>query len=223
MLTPLAFALGAGSTETVYSTKTGIHIGGKTTDRIGDHGVTAVAQRAGAAQDALVDTALAATAASTFSANTATKTLAIPIQLSSMTSSAADLITNYTPGYAFKILSVSFATTTIGTGIGASQTLNLEIGTTNLTGGVLTVGLTETNTLGKLTAATAVTAANVGTATDTLSLEVAAGGTSFTAGTGVLFVTIQNMDEANTLAGISRLLNELRAALVARGTIKGGS
>lgn len=139
----------------------------------------------------------------TLAAGAGVTTLSIPIQLAAMTTAAADLITNYTPGYAFKVLSVSFVTTTLGTGAAASQTLNLEIGTTNLTGGVVNVTLASTDTLGEITAGTAVTAANVGTAADTISLEVAAGGTVFTAGAGVLLVKIQNMDTANAIASLA--------------------
>lgn len=118
----------------------------------------------------------------------------IPIQLAAMTTAAADLITNYIPGFRGKVVSMKFITTTLGTGTAASQVLNLEIGTTNLTGGVLTLLLADTDTLGKQTAATAITALNEFAATDSISLEVAASGTVFTAGAGVLEVVLQNYD-----------------------------
>jgi hypothetical protein len=82
--------------------------------------------------------------------------------------------------------------------------------------------LTATNTLGKLTAGTAVTAANTGTATDTLSIKVAASGTVFTAGRGVLLVKLANMDEADAHASELRMLNEIRATLINRLGWKGG-
>lgn len=152
------------------------------------------------------------TVSNTLAVGAGTETLMFPIQLAAMTAAAADLLTNYVVGYAFKILSVSFATTTIGAGAAATMTLNLEINATNLTGGVVTITLAGTDTLGELTAGSAVTAANVGTATDTLSIEVAAGGTIFTAGAGVLLVKVQNMDSANALASIAAKVNEIRAA-----------
>lgn len=153
------------------------------------------------------------TASDTLAAGVGRTTLAFPIQLAAMTTAAADLLTNYVVGYAFKILSVSFVTTTIGAGPGASQVLNLEIGTTNVAGGFVTITLAGTDTLGELTPGTAVTAANVGTSTDTLSVEVAAGGTVFTDGNGILLVIIQNMDTANAIASLSDHVNDLIAAL----------
>ncbi len=122
-----------------------------------------------------------------------TSFLTIPIELASMTTAAADLLTNYTPGFPFKIVKWGFVVTTLGTGTSASQVLNLEIGSTNLTGGVLTVLLADATPLGKYTAATAITAGNTGSATDTISIEVAASGTVFTAGEGTLIIEIQNL------------------------------
>lgn len=153
------------------------------------------------------------TASNTLAAGVGRETLMFPIQLAAMTTAAADLLTNYVVGYAFKILSVSFTTTTIGAGAGATQTLNLEINSTNVTGGAVTVTLAGTDTLGELTAGTPVTAANVGTATDTLSVEVAAGGTVFTAGAGILIVMVQNMDTANAVASLGDHVNSLISSL----------
>lgn len=187
------------------------------------HGADPTEQRSGADQAALTDSTGGSVSGSTLAATAGIHTLSIPIQLAAMTTSAADLVTDYTPGYKFKILSVDFATTTLGTGSGATQTINLEIGSTNVTGGVVNPTLTSTNTLGKATAGTAVTAANTGTASDTISVEVAASGTVFTGGAGVLLIRIQNMDVQDNAAKTAELVNELRAALVAKGLIKGSS
>lgn len=153
------------------------------------------------------------TASDTIAAGAGVFTLAFPITLASMTTAAADLLTNYVLGFAFKLLSVSFATTTIGAGAGASQILNLEIGTTNVTGGTVTITLAGTDTLGELTAGTAITGANTGSASDTLSIEVAAGGTVFTAGDGVLLIKVQNMDTANAIASLADHVNDLITAV----------
>lgn len=118
----------------------------------------------------------------------------IPIQLAAMTTSAADLITGFVPGFRGKIVSAQFFTTTLGTGTGASQVLNFEIGTTDVTGGVTTLTLATTTPLGNRIAATDITANNEFSATDAISLEVAASGTVFTAGAGVLEVILQNLD-----------------------------
>lgn len=153
------------------------------------------------------------TGTDTIAATVGIQTVAIPIQLAAMTTSAADLLTNYTPGYAFELLSLEFITTTIGTGTSASQVLNLEIGTTNVTGGALTLLLADTATLGKKTAATAITAANIGTASDTISIEVAASGTVFTAGAGFLLLKLRNMDTVNAVKSLSDKIEELLVGL----------
>lgn len=153
------------------------------------------------------------TAADTLPATVGVTTVAIPIQLASMTTAAADLMTNYTPGYAFELLSLEFVTTTIGAGAGASQVLNLEVGTTNVTGGALTIALADTATLGAKKAATAITAANTGTSSDTISIEVATGGTVFTAGAGVLLLKLRNKDTVNAIKSLTTKVNALLTGL----------
>jgi len=153
------------------------------------------------------------TASNTIAAGAGVSTIAFHINLVALTAAAADLVTDYVPGYAFKILAVDFTVTTLGTGAGATMSLNLEIGATNLTGGVVNPTLANTATLGSLIAGTAVTANNTGTAASTISIEVAAGGTIFTAGQGVLLVKIQNMDSANAIASLADHVNDLITAL----------
>lgn len=111
-----------------------------------------------------------------------------------LSTAAIDLLTELTLGHKFKLLSFKFVTTVAGTGSGASQTFNLEIGTINVTGGVLNPTLASTNTIGKITSGTAITANNVGSETDTLSIEMAASGTVFTGGAGYFVIEIQNLE-----------------------------
>lgn len=112
-----------------------------------------------------------------------------------LSTSAVDLMTNLTLGHKFKLLAISFVTTVAGTGASASQVFNLEIGTTNVTGGVVTLTLeNQQTTFGQVTEGTAITANNVGSETDTISLEMAAGGTVFTAGAGYFVIRIQNLE-----------------------------
>lgn len=127
---------------------------------------------------------------------------------------AIDLLTNYVPGYRFKVLKFDFITTVAGTGAGASQIFNLEIGTTNVTN-TLTVTLASTAAIGQMTSGipNPIAAANVGTATDTLSIEMAAGGTVFTAGAGYFLIEIQNMDTADAVASLNTSINTLITAL----------
>ncbi len=167
---------------------------------------------AGALPTALTDNSTGS-ASNTLAAGVGVTTIPIAIQLASMTAAAAELMTNYTLGYAFKILSLAFITTTISTGAGASQTITLKIGVNAVTGGSLALTLAGTNTLGKLTSATNITAANTGAYTDVLSIEVANAGTVFTAGNGILLLQVQNMDTANSAASFAAHINTLIAAL----------
>lgn len=153
------------------------------------------------------------TASNTIAAGVGVFTLVFPIQLSAMTTAAADLLTNYVVGFRFKLISISYDTTTIGAGAGGSQVLNMEIGTTNVTGGVVTITLAGTDTLGELVAGTAITANNIGTAASTLSVEVAAGGTIFTSGEGNLLIQVQNLDSADFAASTAAHINALIVAL----------
>lgn len=98
---------------------------------------------------------------------------------------SGDLVTGWTPGYAGRIVSLDWTTQIVGAGAGASITMNAEIGTTNVTGGVVTITLATSTPAGTRIAGTAVTAANAFTDTDTISLEVVVG-TAFTAGSGFL-------------------------------------
>lgn len=118
--------------------------------------------------------------------------------------SVGEVITAITIGHKFKILGWSFVTTVAGAGAGASRVYNMEIGTTDVGTVPSTCTLTEASTsdVGELTAGTAVSGANTGAANATFSIELATGGTAFTAGSGYFVVQIQNMDVADAFAGI---------------------
>lgn len=132
-------------------------------------------------------------------------TLAIPITLATI---AADVVTNYTPGYAFKLLGVDFVTTTVASTADKAATLNLEIGSTNVTGGTVALTTAACDTLGEIVAGSAITAANTGTASDTISVE-ATGITAFAEGAGVLLIKIQNMDTYNSLANVAAVVDTM--------------
>lgn len=201
----------------------GIHIGGATADKIGFYNATAVVQPTASAQAALTDSTTGASSGTTLAAGVGVNTVTIPLTslATGLSTSAIDLLTAYTPGYKFKLLALDFVTTVAGTGTSASQAFNLAIGSTATTGGVCTVTLASTDTIGKVTAGTSITAANTGTASDTLSIKMAAGGTVFTAGAGYFVIKIQNMDTADAHAAEVRLLNATRTALVNLGLMKG--
>jgi hypothetical protein len=121
-----------------------------------------------------------------------------------------DLLTNYVPGYKFKILKVDARCSKPVT-IGAKQaTLNLEIDTTNLTGGV--VSLAGTYAMGAAQAGSAVTGNNTGDETQSFSIEASAV-TAFTEGAFVVIVTLQNLDTANAVASLADAINTLISSL----------
>lgn len=155
------------------------------------------------------------TASDTLAAGVGRYNLIIPLTslATGLSTLAIDLLTNITIGHAFKILSFDWVTTIVGAGASASQTFNLEIGTTNITGGVLNPTLASTSTIGAITSGSAITANNTGSASDTLSIEMASGGTVFSSGSGYFVIRIQNMDEANAVASLSDKVNDILAAL----------
>lgn len=113
--------------------------------------------------------------------------LSIPVTLAQLAN--GDVVTNFVPGFAGTILNYSFVVTVPATTAAKAATLNLEIGTTNVTGGALALTSANCTPLGKATAATAITAANAFTDSDTISVE-AASVTAFIEGAGVLLITV---------------------------------
>lgn len=205
------------------SSKTnGMSFGGDTADKISFYGVTpGIVQPSGAAQAALTDNTTG-TAGTTLAAGVGVSTITLPITLASITGTG-DVVTTYTPGYKFKILAVDFVTEVAVTTGSKAATLNLEIGTTNLTGGVLSLTSATATPIGAIIAGTAVSGNNTGTASDTISVESSAV-TAFSEGAGYILVKIQNMDTADAVASVANLADEgIRAALVALGLIKGSA
>jgi hypothetical protein len=114
--------------------------------------------------------------------------LSFPVTLATI-GGAVDVVTNWSPGFAGRVVAVAFVVTTPVTTAGKAATLNLEINTTNLTGGLLALTSANATPLGKVIAGTAITAGNQFEADDTISVE-AASVTAFTEGAGVLLVTV---------------------------------
>lgn len=115
----------------------------------------------------------------------------IPIVLATVT--AGDVATSVIIPHAFKITRVDALVTTAATTAAKAATLNLEIGTTNLTGGAVALTSANCTPLGAVVAGSAVTAANIGAAGDALSVE-GASVTAFVEGAVLLNVWIQNLD-----------------------------
>lgn len=115
--------------------------------------------------------------------------MSIPVQLSQLAN--GDIVTEYTPGFAGSIVKASFAVTVPATTAAKAATLNLEIGTTNLTGGVIALTSANCTPLGKVNDGTAITAGNTFTSTDAISVE-AASVTAFVEGAGVLLLVLKS-------------------------------
>ncbi len=107
-----------------------------------------------------------------------------------------DIITSFTPAFAGSFEDMWFVTEVAGTGASATVAFNIEIGTTNTTGGVLTLPLADTSSVGEVgSSLTAFTALNHFLSTESCSVE-AASVTDFTAGEGTLVIAMRpdNLD-----------------------------
>jgi len=113
--------------------------------------------------------------------------LQFPITLSALAN--ADIVTAFTPGIAGAIRSIQFLTQVPATTAAKACTLTTKIGSTPLTGGVLSLTTVACNTAGKVAAATAVTADNTFSGSDTLTITGSAT-TAFIEGSGVLLITV---------------------------------
>lgn len=123
----------------------------------------------------------------------------VPIYLNLPDVASGDVMTDYVPGFPFKVLGVDFRVHKAVTTGAKAATLNLEIGTTNLTGGVVALTSANCTPAGAAVAGSAVTGANTGTATDAISIE-ASSVTAFVEGTGTLYIKLLNLDTYNEVA-----------------------
>ena len=150
------------------------------------------------------------TAAAAIAAGVGKTVIALFIDLPTLAD--GDVVTTLTPGFAGQIDTVDFFTHAAVTTAAKASTLNLEIGTTNLTGGVVSLTSAACTPAGAKVAGTAVTAANTFSASDTISVE-AASTTTFIEGSGWVVLGVTNLDTANAFASIVAKQNELFANL----------
>lgn len=133
------------------------------------------------------------------------QTLTFNVALADITG-AGDVVTTFTPGFAGTIEAIDFIVGTPVTTAAKAASLNVEIGTTNTTGGVVALTSANCTPLGAEVAGSAITAANTFTATDTISVE-AASVTAFAEGSGTIIITLSNDDLRNALATIAARIN----------------
>jgi len=156
---------------------------GKLVPAAGDAAVIGVARESGDTNE--IHTVLLVTRV-TAGARTSS-VLCIPVKLSKVAN--GDVVTEYTPGFPGAIKKVSFLVTDPVTTADKAATLNLEINSTNLTGGVLALTSANCTPLGKVIDATAITGNNVFDADDTISVE-ASSVTAFVEGEGLLLIVL---------------------------------
>jgi hypothetical protein len=137
-------------------------------------------------------------------------TIALYITLANLTN--ADVITAYTPGYAFKLLKVSFGVQVAATTALKLATITPYISGVAVTGGILSLTSANCTPKGTIVAGSAITALNTGDDAATITLTASAV-TAFVEGTGWILIEIQNTDVANALASLAAKQNELLTAL----------
>lgn len=152
---------------------------------------------------AVTDNSTGATGITTTPAGFGVYSLSFKVTLPTGGTSAVDQLTAFTVGHKFKILKWAYVEDVPTTGTNSSRVYNMEIGTTDVGTSASTITITTASAAaGRVIAGTAVSGANTGTSTDTISIEVAASGTTHDAGSGVFVITIQNMDTADAYASL---------------------
>lgn len=114
---------------------------------------------------------------------------AFPINLASIVGTQ-DVVTDFRPGFAGTIEDVSFVVNIPVTTAAKLASLNVEIGTTNLTGGVVALTSANSTPMGKTVQGSAITGANVLTPDSLISVEASAV-TAFVEGSGTLYVRVR--------------------------------
>jgi len=118
-----------------------------------------------------------------------TMVLHFPIALAAVTA-AGDTLTSYRPGVHGTIEYFAFVVNEPVTTAAKLASFNLEIGTTNVTGGVIALTSANATPMGKIIESTAITAANTLTPASLLSIE-ASSVTAFVEGRGYFVVRIR--------------------------------
>jgi hypothetical protein len=113
--------------------------------------------------------------------------LSFPVMSLASITGSIDVVTDYPPGFDGTIESVAFLVSAPVTTAAKLASLNLEIGTVNVTGGVIALTSANATPLGKLIQGSAITALNAFSASDVISIE-ASGVTAFVEGSGTVLV-----------------------------------
>lgn len=155
------------------------------------------------------------TASNTVAAGTGMVTIHFP-QLFNGGTAQINPVLNFPMPYKFKIISWYWVTWELLAGGGGSRVANLRINGA-LVGTVatsLTITVAGASAVGTVVAGTAVSGANIsGNPTDTLTVDIQAGGTAITAGEGQFVIVMQNMNTADAAASFADHINDLITSL----------
>ena len=184
------------------------------------YGATPVIQPVAINQAAITDSS-GGTVGTTLASTLGRVLLTIPI--ADMVKIAdVDLLTDFVPKFAGKILALDWwQEDPVTTGSKAS-TISMDIETTAVTGGVLSLTSAACTPLGKIINGTAITAANTFTAAQKITIK-GASTTAFGEGSGAFIITLQNDDMVNAIASMAALQDEMRTAMVNFGSMKGAA
>ncbi len=122
--------------------------------------------------------------------------LVFPVELASI-ATAQDIVTDFVPGVDGYIEAISWVQNKVVTTASKLASINAEIGTTDLTGGVVALTSATCTPMGAVIQGSAITGNNRITKKDTLSLE-ASSVTAFAEGNGSIHVRIR-LDDADRI------------------------
>ena len=187
----------------------------KSIDSVNTFKIAGTGDEVVSAVSALTDSS-GGTAAATLSANAGKTAYIFHVNLANLAD--GDIVTTLTPGFAGRIVALDFFVDAAVTTAAKLSTLNVEIGTTNTTGGALALTSANCTPKGVKVAGSAITAANTFTASDTISIE-AASTTTFVEGSGWIVVTLINDEVRNNFASLADLVSDLLVELRVAGVI----
>jgi len=176
-----AFAAGANLTPDAA---------GKLVTAGANNAIIAVAKSAAGAANDIVDVTLI-TRASAGTTGLAKAYVYLHFPVSLVNADNADLVTDFAPGFAGKIVDVSYIAQVPATTADKTASISLEIGATAVTGGVIELTTVKAGTVGKITAGTAITAKNIFDENDTISVVAADTAATFIEGSGTVIIKIE--------------------------------
>jgi len=153
------------------------------------------------------------TASTTIKLDAAQSMVALPIP-DMVQFADGDIVTAFVPGFAGKILKAFWIQEDPVTTGAKLSTLNLEIGSTNVTGGVISLTSAACTPLGKYIAGTEITADNVFAADDTISVE-ASSTTAFVEGSGTIILVLAATDVNDNFATVARDIAAIKVDIAA--------